>query len=67
MGRKGSGARSFLDLTHRNIGAVFWQCFLSFFSFFFFFFFLKKTFFFSNENDSSLAYSFHVRVIFYTK
>ena len=34
MGREGSGARSFLDLTHRNIGAVF----LAMFSFFFFFF-----------------------------
>ena len=32
VGREGSGARSFLDLTHRNIDAVFWQCFL--FSFF---------------------------------
>ena len=39
--REGLGAKSFLDLTDRNLGAVFWQCFL-----------LKKTIF-SNENDSS--------------
>ena len=42
MEREGSGARSFLDLTHRNIGAVFWQCFL--FSFFFSFFFRRQYF-----------------------
>ena len=42
VGREGLGAKSFLDLTDRNVGAVFWQCFL----------FLKKTIF-SNENDSS--------------
>ena len=31
--REGLGAKSFLDLTDRNVGAVFWQCFLSLFFF----------------------------------
>ena len=29
-GGEGLGVRSFLDLTDRNFGAVFWQCFLFF-------------------------------------
>ena len=31
VGREWLGARSFLYLTDRNFGAVFWQCFLFFF------------------------------------
>ena len=31
--REGLGAKSFLDLTDRNFGAVIWQCFLFFFFF----------------------------------
>ena len=36
--REGLGAKSFLDLTDRNFGAVIWQCF-------FFFFFLRRKYF----------------------